>query len=155
MIGSRKSYSPLAKSGVMLNRKPSFLRFIAVSFALLIFVPSLDSGPKPLWPGTHFRQHDRNLAIERGLQFIYRIASNPEHFARWGHDLLFCFYTISTTAKNEKLRETARIMGKERARQWRYDNPDPPTDSADALSVFVMGAQAAEQLLGPDPRVRD
>jgi len=68
--------------------------------------------------------------------------------------MIFCFYTIANTAKNEKLRETARGMGEERARQWRHDNPDPPTNDADALYIYVMGAQAADKLLGPDERLR-
>ena len=141
-----------ARSKVRLRK--NVLWFIAVLIAAFAFVPDLDSGPKLLWQGAHYSGQDRDAAIERGLQFIHRIASNPEYFDRWGHDLLFCFYGVANTSKNPKLRELARKMGRERALAWRHDHPDPPTDDADELYIYVMGAQAAEKFLGPDRRLR-
>ena len=123
-------------------------------FAVLALSAPTDTGPKRLWPGAHFTEQDRDAAIERGLQFIYRMASNPEYFAHLGHDMVFCFYTMANTAKNPKLREMARRMGEERARQWRLDNPAPPLGDPDDLYVFVLGEQAAEKFLGPAPQVK-
>ena len=133
---------------------PRALSWTACLFAVLALAVPGGGGPKPLWQGGHFTEQDRDAAIERGLQFIYRIASNPEYFSRLGHDMVFCFYTISNTAKNPKLREMARRMGEERARQWRHDNPAPPIGDPDDLSVFVLGEQAAEKFLGPDPHLK-
>lgn len=131
---------------------------------LLIVVLLLGSGfravapssSKPLWPGAHYTQHDRDAAVERGLEFIYKIALNPKYFSRWGSDLLFCFYTISTTAKNEKLRDMAHRMGEERAREWRREHQAPPTDNPSDLQIFAHGAVAADGFLGGgDPALRN
>ncbi|HYX67638.1 MAG TPA: hypothetical protein VE825_00780 [Terriglobales bacterium] len=104
--------------------------------------------PKPLWPGSRYTERDRDQAVERGLEFIGRIAANPKYFSRWGHDLLWCFYTVSTTSKNEHLREMAGRMGQERARQWRRDHADLRFADADDLANFVEGVYAEEMLLG-------
>lgn len=103
---------------------------------------------KPLWPGSRYTERDRDQAVERGLGFIGQIATNPEYFSRWGHDLLFCFYSISNTAKNEHLRELARRMGQERARQWQHDHAELQYDDPDDLSNFVEGVYSSEGLLG-------
>ena len=90
--------------------------------------------------------------MERGLNFIYRTASDPNTFADWGHDLLWCFYTISATSKNPKLRELARHMGHERALQWRRIHPTVPAGTdADELPDLVFGSDAADRLGARDP----
>ncbi len=109
----------------------------------------------PLWPGSRYTHQDRELALERGLQFLGRVAAEPKYFARWGHDLIWCFYTISVTAKSEEVRTMARTMGQEHARQWRHDHPEPPTTGADELFNFVSGEKSADLLLGDsDPALR-
>lgn len=119
------------------------------------FPTSVPSASKSLWPGAQYTEHDRDMALERGLEFIYKVALNPKYFSRWGSDLLFCFYTISTTAKNEKLRGMAREMGEERAHEWRREHPDPPTDNPSDLQLFAHGAAAADGFLGQtDPSLR-
>jgi prenyltransferase/squalene oxidase-like repeat protein len=104
--------------------------------------------PQPLWPGSRYTERDREQAVERGLEFIGRIASNPKYFSRWGHDLLWCFYTVSATSKDERLREMAGRMGRERAQQWRHDHAELHFQDADELANFVEGVYAEEQLLG-------
>ena len=131
----------------------AFLRLIA-AFAAPFFAFRLKAATKPLWSGASHTQHDRDAAIERGLKFIGRIASNPQNFSRWGHDLIFCFYTISHTSKNARLRAMARSMAEHYARQWRHDHPDPPTDDAEELFLFVTGADVADRTLGADAALR-
>ena len=75
--------------------------------ALLLAQPS----PTPLWPAARYTTADRDSAIDRGMAFIYRQALDTTIFADHGHDLLWCFYTISATAKNPHLRAMARKMG--------------------------------------------
>ncbi|HJX82729.1 MAG TPA: hypothetical protein VJ723_00135 [Candidatus Angelobacter sp.] len=105
-----------------------------------------------MWLGARYTGRDRDTAVERGLQFIDGVASNTEHFAEWGHDLLWCFCTISRTAKNKKLREMARRMGEEHARRWRREHTQAPVDDPDELANFVFGTDIADQLLdGSDP----
>src|ERR1700681_4526868 len=105
---------------------------------------SLAAQAKPLWPGSRYTDQDRELALERGLQFLGGIADNPKYFAKWGHDLIWCFYTISASAKSEKVRAMARTMGQEHARQWRRDHPEPPTKDADELFNFVSREKSAD-----------
>src|SRR5215471_5078298 len=39
-------------------------------------------------------------------------------------------------------------------RQWRHDNPDPPTDDAWALYLFASGAEIADWVLGVDAALK-
>src|SRR5260370_1290912 len=108
-----------------------------------------------LWPGSRYTEQDRDHAVERGLRFISKIAGDPKAFARWGHDLLWCFYSISATSKNPKLREMARNMGHERAVEWRRDHPQPPEDDPIDLYNFVYGDIAAAGLGVPGDKIRE
>src|SRR5215469_4953844 len=119
-------------------------RFVASSVLLLTLAPALLAAPKPLWPGSHYTEQDREAALERGLKFIYRIASNPANFSQSGPDLLFCFYTISSTARSHDLRNMARTMGRELALEWRRQHREPPTDNAAEVYLFVLGTLASD-----------
>lgn len=89
----------------------------------------------------------RAAAVRRGLEFMYRMASDPESFEAYGHDFLFCFYTISSNSKDASLRASARRMGRERARVWRRENPSVPKEiNAYDLSNLVAGSDAADRL---------
>ena len=103
---------------------------------------------KSLWPGSRYSQSDRDSAIERGLTFVAQVASNPQHFADWGHDLLWCFYSISSTAGNQDLRAMAHGIGQERAYQWRHDHPELRFECADDITNLVFGSHASDLLLG-------
>ena len=121
--------------------------------AFWVLIPALlHAQAAPLWPGARYTSADRDRALERGLEFIYRVASDPKVFAEWGHDLLWCLYTISDTAKDAKLRETARKMGRERAMEWRRIHAAVPAHiDADDLSDLVFGSDAADRLGARDP----
>jgi hypothetical protein len=98
----------------------------------------------------------RNLAIERGLQFIYQTACNPENFELYGHDYLGCFHCIASTSKNRRLRRTAREMGRERARQWRREHSKVPPDvDAEDIATLVFGSYAADNFGVRDDRLKD
>ncbi len=110
------------------------------------------AGSKPLWPGAKYNTADRDQATRRGLAFIYQIASDPKNFDDWGHDLLWCFYTIAATAKNPELREAARKIGHERALEWRrIHRTVSPKANVDDFSDLVYGSDAAGRLGAPDP----
>ena len=118
----------------------------------LLLAAACFAGTKPLWQGARYTTADRDAADERGLAFIYRIASDPKTFADWGHDLLWCFYTISATAKNARLRERAHTMGHERAIEWRRINATVPRAAGvDEFSDLVYGSDAADRLGVRDP----
>jgi len=58
----------------------------------------------PLWPGSRFTEGDRASAIRRGIEFIYRTAMDQGNFGRFGSDYLWCFYEISATSADARLR---------------------------------------------------
>lgn len=90
---------------------------------------------------------ERRRAIERGLEFVYRTACDPEHFEMYGHDYLGCFHCIASTSKDVKLRRMARKMGRERALHWRREHSKVPADAdADDIAYLVHGSYAADAL---------
>jgi hypothetical protein len=105
----------------------------------------------PLWPGARFTDADRARATYRGLGFLYRTALNPRHFAVYGADLLWSFYTIATSVGDPTLRRMARQMGAERARRWRFSHLRVPHKAtADAVIAICCGHDAATALGVPD-----
>ncbi|HUA21057.1 MAG TPA: hypothetical protein VMB25_20055 [Bryobacteraceae bacterium] len=126
--------------------------------AVGLLLPALlcaQSSSTALWPGSRYTVADRDRAVHRGLAYIYRVASDPKNFADWGHDLLWCFYTISATAKDPQLRHDAKRMGRERAQEWRRIHSSAPSDAdADEIADLVFGSDAAARLGVPDPRMK-
>jgi hypothetical protein len=89
------------------------------------------------------------------LRFIYLTALNPKHFAQYGSDYLWCFYTIAASVKDAKLRSMAHRMGAERARRWRLGNFSLPHKvSANAVIAVACGHDAAEGLNVPDDELK-
>lgn len=89
----------------------------------------------------------RAEAVRAGVEFMYRRACDPESFEEYGHDFLFCFYTIASNSQDAGLRAMARRMGRERAKQWRRAHPSvsKEIDTFD-LSNLVFGSDAADRL---------
>jgi hypothetical protein len=97
----------------------------------------------------------RAEAVGRGLDFMYRMACDPESFEAYGHDFLFCFHTIASNSRDEGLRTTARRMGRERARAWRREHPSVPKEiNAYDLSNLVVGSDAADRLGVRDEKLK-
>src|SRR5919206_4264564 len=53
---------------------------------------------RPLWPGARFTEADRQRALLRGLNFIYRTARERANFDTYGGDYVWCFYTLATAS---------------------------------------------------------
>src|SRR4051794_32721002 len=99
---------------------------------------------RPLWPGSQFTDIDCSLATYRGLRFIYRTTLRRKHFVRYGADYVWCFYTISASVKDPKLRRMARRMGVELARRWRRNHRRLPQNaSSEKIMSFTFGNDAA------------
>lgn len=93
------------------------------------------------------RYIERDLAIKRGMEFIYRTACDSENFEMYGYDYLCCFHCIESTSKDINLRRMARKMGQERALQWRREHTRVPADAdADAIAYLVLGSDSADRL---------
>jgi len=98
----------------------------------------------------------RDEAIRRALTFLTKTAANDDAFARYGSDLLWCFYSIAHTSSDRKLRATAGREGRELAARWRRLHEHVPAGaSADAIYLLVAGSYAADRLGYPNPRFKD
>ena len=70
------------------------------------------------WRVTRLRQDERRQAAHRGLSFIWETSLDDGTFDAWSGDFLWCFHSISATAKEAGLRARAREMGAHAARRW-------------------------------------
>lgn len=80
-----------------------------------------------------------DTAIERGLDFIYRLGQKQKCFANYGSFLVCCFALLAGTSRNPKL----RLLGRERAQQflqrWSLLHPFlPAVASPDLLFEFIL-----------------
>jgi hypothetical protein len=122
--------------------------------AALAPAPAL-AGSQPLWPGARYTAKQRQRAIERGLHYIYAITKVPRHFADYGPDFLWCFFSLADTATDPWLKANAMRMGRERARLWRRQNDTVPQHAtADDIADLVFGCQAADALGIEGPTMR-
>ena len=94
-----------------------------------------------------FRVAERQQAVQRGLESIYRVACDPSNFAEYPSDLLLCFYLISSTSKSIRLRRMALEMGHERASYWRGCYGSLPKNvDAGTIMEYLTGCGVAEKL---------
>ncbi len=127
----------------------------ASAIAVLLLWPGHENR-QPLWPGARYTVFDRDRALERGLQFIYKTARQPKNFADFGEDYLWCFRCIALTSANPELRRNAWIMGQERARQWRRDYPKVPAGvAADYIYFLTAGSMGADSLGVPSNALKE
>jgi RNA polymerase subunit RPABC4/transcription elongation factor Spt4 len=110
---------------------------------------------RALWPGSRFTEDDRRRTVLRGLRFIYRTARDRRNFEDYGHDYLWCFYSLSAAVRDPLVRREARRMGLERARFWRSLHRSVPRDADAGLIVnLAFGSDAADSLGVFDPELK-
>ncbi len=104
-----------------------------------------------------FTPSQKAAAVERGLRFIYKTSHNKKAFSNWGQDYLWCFYTISVSAADPKLKALAWKMGQDRARHWLRLNPGIPEKFATSgeVSYWVFASHSAILLGAPVPPNKD
>jgi hypothetical protein len=101
-----------------------------------------------------YKAQQREQAIQKGMEFIYDMACNPEHFAECGQELLYFFHKIASTSLDRNLRKLANGMVKERFQQWqRNKNPLPADADPDTIIVYYHEDWTAD-LLGVRNPVR-
>jgi hypothetical protein len=119
---------------------------------LLVFLVLVSGAGNTLQAGS---LEDRRAAIQRALTFLNTVASNDANAAKYGSDLLWCFYTISHTSSDHKLSESAARMGRELALRWRKSHQHASPDAtADEIYQMVAGAYAADLLGIKDRRLK-
>ncbi|HKC66009.1 MAG TPA: hypothetical protein VKB86_20360 [Pyrinomonadaceae bacterium] len=110
----------------------------------------------PLWPGSRFTEEQRERAVLRGLNFIYKTSLVRRNFRDYGPDYIWCFYTLSAAFKDERAQALARQMGLERARLWRRGHTSVPADAdAGMIADLAYGNDAAESLGLRDEKFRE
>jgi hypothetical protein len=86
-------------------------------------------------------------SINRGLHFLYRIASKPEGFDSYGSLLVCCFALISATSRDVSLRQLARARAQKLAQRWRRLHSVIPTDAPTELILdFIFVCYALKRL---------
>jgi hypothetical protein len=127
---------------------------LLMSAAIAIVLAGNSGRGTPLWPGARHTVEERNQAVMRGLEFMYRFSRTPDYFRRWGHDLMGALYGIATTSVNGELQRRAQYMAHERALEWRRLHPTvPPEVDPNDMTNLIWGNDTAEQLGVPDPRM--
>jgi hypothetical protein len=130
------------------NRR--LLRGAVRRFLLCLIVVVGATGAAPAGPS-----EERRAAIERALAFLYATASDPANLNRYGSDLLWCFYTISHTARDRALSAAAGRMGRDLAKRWRLSHRHVPRDAGPReIYQLVAGAYSADRLGLPAPRFK-
>jgi hypothetical protein len=88
-----------------------------------------------------------DAAIERGLDFIYRLGQKPNCFARYGSFIVCCFALLAATSRNQKLRSIGRERAREFLQRWLLLHPSlPPDASPDLLFEFILIHYARRRL---------
>jgi hypothetical protein len=92
-------------------------------------------------------QISSETSIERGLDFIYRIARTPSGFDSYGSLLVCCFALVGATSRNPTLRQLARSRAQKLAQRWSRAHPRVPTDAGpDLIPRFVLVSYALSRL---------
>jgi hypothetical protein len=89
----------------------------------------------------------RDEAIQRGLDFVYRVGRQPESFEIYGSFLICCFALVGATSRDPKLRR----LGRERAAQlfsrWsRMHASLPAAATPNLLFKFVLVSYALSRI---------
>jgi hypothetical protein len=89
----------------------------------------------------------RHQALDRALAFLYKTSLNETMFSRYGSDLLWCFFSISHTDRDSKLRYSALQIGRQLALRWRQAHRHVPPDArASEIYGLIEGSYAADRL---------
>jgi hypothetical protein len=129
-----------------------WLRFNALLRVFFIFLVLVLGTGNTLHAGS---LQERHAAIEHALTFLHATASDDTNVAKYGADLLWCFYSISHASRDRELGESASRMGRELARRWRKSHQHvPPDATASEIYTLVAGAYAADLLGIQDPRLK-
>jgi hypothetical protein len=89
----------------------------------------------------------KDAAIERGLEFIYRLGQKRKSVAGYGSFLVCCFALLAATSRNPKLRSLGRERAKELLQRWTLLHPFLPADaSPDLLFEFILIHYARRRL---------
>jgi hypothetical protein len=98
----------------------------------------------------------QNRALERGVNFIYRVARNRKHFRAYGAYFLCYFYLIASTSRSASLRRMAREMGRDVAQRWRGAYPVLPADAhPETVYMFVLAGCGADHFGPRDKRLKE
>ena len=92
-----------------------------------------------------FKAVERTQAIERGVDFIYRVACNQKNFRAYGAYLACFFPLLASTAKSISLQRKASEIGHKVALRWQDKSPTlSARASPESVCRFVIASSATD-----------
>jgi len=86
-------------------------------------------------------------AINRGLDFIYRVAGTTDGFDSYGTLLICCFALAGASSRDATLRQQARSRAQRLAQRWGRAHPRlPPDANPDLILDFILVRYALSRL---------
>lgn len=94
-----------------------------------------------------FTTDDRRNSIQRGIDFLYRAASDRANFEIYGCYFLACFTFLCSTSRDRNLRASSRKMAHQFALQWQKDHSDLPLDATpESICDFATALYSIRRL---------
>lgn len=128
-----------------------------LTFAVVLTAAGCGTGDAkaPLFAGSQYTREERDLAVYRGLRFIYETAADETAFRLYASDYLWCFFSVAATTSDRELRHRALIMGRDLAERWRALDRSPAEQAdADEVADRAMALEASEGLGVRDDALR-
>src|SRR6185503_3761372 len=95
-------------------------------------------------------------AINRGLDYIYRLANTQEGFAGYGSLLICCFALVGATSRDRSLKRAASSRAQKLARRWNRAHSLSTLDaSPEVVLDFVLVSYALSRLGLRDDALRE
>src|SRR5262249_45444076 len=95
---------------------------------------------------------NRRAAIQRGLDYLNRLAADDKNFDQFSPDLLWCFYFIAQTDGDPAMRAMGRRTARQMAQRWRKRHRHVPRNAGPFdLQQLAMAGYVADRLGFHDP----
>jgi hypothetical protein len=99
---------------------------------------------------------NRHAAIQRGLDYLNRLAADDRNFDDFSSDLLWCFYFIAQTDRDPAMRALGMRTARQMAERWRERHRHvPPNAEPFDLQQLAMAAYVADRLGRRDPAFKN
>ena len=93
-----------------------------------------------------FKTEERKQAIERGVEFVYRIACGKKSLREDGPYFICFFELMASTSRSSSLRRKASEIGRELALRWHVESPALSHRARQqTIGKFVIGSTATER----------
>jgi hypothetical protein len=102
------------------------------------------------------RTIDRATAINRGMDYLYRLANTTEGFEGYGSLLICCFALVGATSRDRRLTQTAKARAQKLARRWQRAHPVATLEAGPEVVLdFLLVSYALSRLGLTDAALRE